>query len=73
MILVREQTNVEHLCLDGKNTVKTLGIHWRYTDAITYVMTAYVDKYKRVTKLLSRIAAIFDPLLEPIVKTKIIM
>jgi len=37
-------------------------------------MTAYVNKYKRVTKLLLRIATIFDPLLERIIaKTKIIM
>lgn len=73
-----ERSNIEHLCLD-KDSVKTLGIRWRYKDdAIVYAMNAYVGKNERLTKrvLLSQIATIFDPLrlLGPvIVKAKILI
>lgn len=73
------RSNVEHFCLNGRDTVRTLGINWRRKeDTIAYVINDHIGRHERITKrkLLSQIAAIFDPLglLGPIiVKAKIIM
>ncbi|XP_036142155.1 uncharacterized protein LOC118645385 [Monomorium pharaonis] len=74
-----ERSDIEHLCLGGEDSVKTLGIQWRCKDdTIIYIMNTRINGNERLTKrtLLSQIAAIFDPLglLGPIiVKAKIVM